>query len=163
MGWLLDQKITSNRVGTCGNVSDMENDPFYRWISKTYIWHIVGLFVVLLALGGVAAVVWLGALRMVLVYHATWFVNSAAHVWGTQSYKTKDLSRNLWWVAVITFGEGWHNNHHAFEYSARHGLEWWQIDATWCMICLLEKLGLAWDIKLPTEAQKKALAIHSQT
>ena len=65
------------------------------------------------------------------VWHITWFVNSASHVWGTQPFRTGDLSRNNWWVGILAFGEGWHNNHHAFEFSARHGLEWWQVDMTW--------------------------------
>ena len=69
-----------------------------------------------------------------------------------------DLSRNNWWVALLAFGEGWHNNHHAFEFSARHGMEWWQIDMTWLTVCALEKLGLADNIKLPSEKQKQKLA-----
>lgn len=69
-----------------------------------------------------------------------------------------DLSRNNWWVALLAFGEGWHNNHHAFEFSARHGMEWWQIDMTWLTVCALEKLGLASNIKLPSEKQKQKLA-----
>jgi stearoyl-CoA desaturase (delta-9 desaturase) len=102
--------------------------------------------------------VWGGALRMVWVYHITWFVNSAAHVWGYQSYNTGDLSRNNWWVGILAWGEGWHNNHHAFEFSARHGLEWWQVDVTWGLIWGLQQLGLATNVKLPTEKQKEKLA-----
>lgn len=78
---------------------------------------------VIYGLFGFGGLVWAGALRTVWVWHITWFVNSASHVWGTQAYKTGDLSRNNWWVGILAFGEGWHNNHHAFEYSARHGLE----------------------------------------
>lgn len=159
MGWLLDNKVTLDRVGSRNNLSDLSEQWFYRWLSKTYAWHMVGMFAVLFALGGISAVIWAGALRLVYVYHVTWFVNSAAHVWGTQTYKTKDLSRNNWWVALLAFGEGWHNNHHAFEYSARHGFEWWQLDITWLMICLLSKLGLAKNVKLPSEAQKHNLLI----
>lgn len=95
---------------------------------------------------------------MVWVYHITWFVNSAAHVWGYQSYNTGDLSRNNWWVGILAWGEGWHNNHHAFEFSARHGLEWWQVDVTWGLIWGLQQLGLATNVKLPTEKQKEKLA-----
>ena len=78
------------------------------------------------------------------------FVNSAVHIWGKQVYDTSDSSRNNWWVALLVFGDGWHNNHHAFEYSARHGLEWWQLDLSWLVIRGLERLGLAYDVKLPT-------------
>ena len=80
-------------------------------------------------------------------FHCTWFVNSATHKFGYQRYDSKDNSRNCWWVALVTFGEGWHNNHHAYQYSARHGLTWWEIDLTWMTICLLQFLGLAKEIK----------------
>ncbi|CAN1176241.1 Palmitoyl-monogalactosyldiacylglycerol delta-7 desaturase, chloroplastic [Linum perenne] len=97
--------------------------------------------------------------RVVGFYHAMWFVNSAAHIWGNRVWNTNDLSRNNWWVAVLTFGEGWHNNHHAFKGSARHGLEWWQIDITWYVVKFLEALGFAYDVKLPSRIQMQKLAI----
>lgn len=153
MGWLLDNNITVERVGNRNNHLDIARQPFYQFIEKTYIWHIAAMFAVLFAIGGFPAVVWGGALRVCWVYHITWFVNSASHVWGYQEYNTGDLSRNNWWVGLLAFGEGWHNNHHAFEYSARHGLRWWQVDVTWGIIWALEKLGLAWDVRLPTENQ----------
>ncbi|KAK9810059.1 hypothetical protein WJX72_004138 [[Myrmecia] bisecta] len=158
MGWLLDNKITLDRVGTRGNMGDLTTQPFYKFIEKTYAWHVVAMFAALYAFGGLPAVVWGGALRVAWVYHITWFVNSASHVWGYQSYSTGDLSRNNWWVGILAFGEGWHNNHHAFEYSARHGFEWWQWDPTWYVIWTLEKLGLATNVKLPTDKQKARLA-----
>ena len=83
---------------------------------------------------------------MVWVMHVTWCVNSAAHIWGYRNYETKDNSRNLWWVGLLAYGEGWHNNHHAFPGRARHGHRWWEIDATYATICLMEKLGLAWNV-----------------
>jgi fatty-acid desaturase len=101
------------------------------------------------------------AVRAVWVYHITWFVNSASHVWGTQVWNTGDLSRNNWWVALLAFGEGWHNNHHAFEYSARHGLEWWQLDPTWWVVRGLEVVGLATKVKLPRQEHMERLAIKS--
>ncbi|KAM0034849.1 putative acyl-CoA desaturase [Helianthus debilis subsp. tardiflorus] len=94
-------------------------------------------------------------------YHVTFLVNSACHIWGNQAWNTSDLSKNNWWVALITFGEGWHNNHHAFEYSARHGLEWWQIDFCWYMIRFLEALGLATNVKLPSEDHKRKKSFAS--
>ena len=84
-------------------------------------------------------------------------MNSVCHIWGAQPYETGDESRNNGVVAALAFGEGWHNNHHAFAYSARHGLEWWQLDATWLLIAGLEALGLATCVKLPTEGQKGKL------
>jgi len=96
-------------------------------------------------------VIWGVFVRMVLVYHSTWFVNSAAHVWGYKNYKTNDRSKNLWWVALLTYGEGWHNNHHAFQFSARHGLKWWEFDTTYTLIQVLEFLGLAKAVKIPSK------------
>ncbi|KAK9916418.1 hypothetical protein WJX75_002386 [Coccomyxa subellipsoidea] len=158
MGWLLNNGATLERVGSRGNTADLDAQPFYRFIQRTYPWHVVGMFAALFAFGGLPALVWGGALRAVWVYHITWFVNSASHCWGYQSYKTGDLSRNNWWVAVLAFGEGWHNNHHAFEFSARHGLEWWQFDMTWQIVAALKAVGLADNVKLPSEKQKSRLA-----
>ena len=92
--------------------------------------------------GGWALVLWGIPLRLVLVYHVTWLVNSATHCWGTVAYDSGDASRNNKWVAALTFGEGWHNNHHAHPASARHGLRWFEVDITWLHIRLLQKLGL---------------------
>jgi stearoyl-CoA desaturase (delta-9 desaturase) len=80
---------------------------------------------------------------LVLVWHATWLVNSACHTWGHKPLKISDGATNLWWVAFLTFGEGWHNNHHENSKTAKYGLEWWQIDMNYLQILLLEKLGLA--------------------
>ncbi len=91
-------------------------------------------------------IVWGMFLRLALVLHSTWFVNSASHIWGYRNYETTDESRNNWWVAIITYGEGWHNNHHAYPRMARHGHRWWEVDVTFLTIRLMEKLGLAWDV-----------------
>ena len=88
------------------------------------------------------------ALRVVLGLHATWLVNSATHMWGSRRFATKDDSRNSFWVAILTFGEGWHNNHHAHPTSARHGLAWYELDITWMHIWLLKKLGIAKNVKV---------------
>jgi len=163
MGWLLDNSATLERVSNRGNASDLESQWFYRWLQATWPWHVVGQFVALYLIGGFPAMVWGGALRMCWVYHITWFVNSASHCWGYQTFNTGDLSRNNWWVAILAFGEGWHNNHHAFEFSARHGLEWWQFDMTWMLIKTLETLGLATNVKLPTEKQMDRLRFKPNT
>jgi stearoyl-CoA desaturase (delta-9 desaturase) len=83
---------------------------------------------------------------MVIVFHVTWFVNSATHIWGYRNYETDDDSTNLWWVGLLAFGEGWHNNHHAFQRMARHGHKWWEVDTTYWAILALEKMGLAWNV-----------------
>ena len=88
----------------------------------------------LYAVGGMSWLVWGGFVRTVFVLHSTWLVNSASHVWGYRSHATRDRSTNLWWVALLTYGEGWHNNHHAYQTSARHGLRWWEIDMTYLAI-----------------------------
>jgi stearoyl-CoA desaturase (delta-9 desaturase) len=80
------------------------------------------------------------------VYHITWLVNSATHIWGYRNYVTSDNSRNLWWVGLLAFGEGWHNNHHAYQRSARHGHRWWEFDITYLVIRGMESVGLAWDV-----------------
>jgi stearoyl-CoA desaturase (delta-9 desaturase) len=90
--------------------------------------------------------------RVVFTIHVTGLVNSVAHNFGYQTYRTGDQSRNNWWVAMLTWGDGWHNNHHAFPASARHGLRWFELDPTWLAICLLRRIGLARDVRLPTLA-----------
>ncbi len=85
-------------------------------------------------------------MRTVIGLHSTWLVNSATHSWGTKRFRNRDLSTNSWWVALMTFGEGWHNNHHAHPVSARHGLRWYEIDLNWYGIWTLKKLGLAQNV-----------------
>ncbi|MGE3776706.1 MAG: fatty acid desaturase, partial [Pirellulaceae bacterium] len=91
-------------------------------------------------------VLWGMFVRLVFVLHSTWFVNSASHMWGYRNYETTDESRNNWWVALLTYGEGWHNNHHAYPRMANHGHRWWEIDLTFRTIRLMQKLGLAWGV-----------------
>ena len=95
---------------------------------------------------GWSFVVWGMFVRLIYVLHVTWFVNSASHIWGYRNYETTDDSRNLWWVGLLAFGEGWHNNHHAYQRMARQGHKWWEVDVTYWAICVLEKLGLAWNV-----------------
>ena len=104
--------------------------------------------VVLLAIGGLPMFLWAGCLRIVFGLHATWLVNSATHMWGGRRFATRDDSRNNWWVALISFGEGWHNNHHAHPTSARHGLAWYEFDPSWLLIRSLQFLGLAKAVKV---------------
>jgi fatty-acid desaturase len=132
---------------------DLMKDRFYRVLNS---WHWVPLVVLglaLLAVGGWPWLLWGVFFRVVFGLHATWLVNSATHLWGSRRFETADDSKNSWWVALLTFGEGWHNNHHALPSSARHGLFWHELDLSWIQIRLLEKLGLAWDVHVPTAAQ----------
>ncbi len=102
--------------------------------------------------GGFSCVVWGGFLRLVLVYHSTWLVNSATHTWGYRNFETNEKSTNLWWVSLFALGEGWHNNHHAYPNSARHGMKRWELDISWMTIRLMSFIGLARDIRLPSGA-----------
>lgn len=161
MGWIYDTKNADERRNRKpSNVGDLESQAFYIFIQKTYILHPILLGAFLYSLGGFPYIVWGMGVRIVWGFHVTFLVNSACHIWGSQAWNTSDLSRNNWMVALVTFGEGWHNNHHAFEYSARHGLEWWQLDTAWCTIWVLHKLGLATSVKLPTDAHKAKMAFN---
>jgi fatty-acid desaturase len=134
---------------------DLYKDAGLRLIEKYFIVFPIALFVGLYAAGqwygglGMSWLIWGGLVRTVLVWHTTWLVNSATHVWGYRSHTTRDDSTNLWWVAALTYGEGWHNNHHAFQTSARHGLAWWEIDPTYMGIRAMQMMGIVTSIKLP--------------
>jgi stearoyl-CoA desaturase (delta-9 desaturase) len=102
-------------------------------------------------MGALLGFLWGGVIRMFLVHHATWSVNSICHLWGWQTYRSGDHSRNNPAMGILAMGEGWHNNHHAFPASARHGLEWWQFDISWVVIRSLAAVGLVDSIRLPGE------------
>jgi sn-1 stearoyl-lipid 9-desaturase len=127
---------------------DIANDRFYRFCHQYYVVFQIGLGVLLYLLGGWPFVVWGIFVRLFLGFHSTCFVNSACHVFGYRTHATGDRSTNCWWVALMTYGEGWHNNHHAFQTSARHGLQWWELDLTWLTIRLLQRLGLATKVRV---------------
>jgi fatty-acid desaturase len=149
-------------------VPDLLKDPVLRFLGQTFLlWHfVIGgvLFGAGYLVGGTymgwSFLVWGLFVRLVLVLHSTWFVNSASHMWGYINYKTTDDSRNNWWVALITYGEGWHNNHHAYPRMANHGHKWWELDVTFWTIRLMQRLGLAWDVvdykRKPQESRAKA-------
>jgi stearoyl-CoA desaturase (delta-9 desaturase) len=122
---------------------DMQRDKVHVILDRYFWVPQMILAVVLYALGGWPWVIWGICVRTVFTYHATWFVNSAAHTWGYRNFETRENSHNTWWVALLSFGEGWHNNHHAFARSARHGLRWWEIDLTYVTIRLMAMLRLA--------------------
>jgi stearoyl-CoA desaturase (delta-9 desaturase) len=146
MGWMLYDSPAKADIPRF--TKDIGNDPVYQFLQKYFILLQVALGLVLYAIGGWSFVVWGVFFRLVVVFHCTWFVNSATHKFGYQSHDANDHSKNCWWVALVTYGEGWHNNHHAYQYSARHGLQWWEIDTTWMTIQLLQLVGLAKNIKL---------------
>ena len=138
---------------------DLNADPAQRWLDKYHYIFPIALAAVLYAIGGMPWLVWGCFVRSVLVLHTTWLVNSATHVWGYRTHATRDSSTNLWWVAILTYGEGWHNNHHAYQTSARHGLAWWEFDMTYMAIKLLSYVGLAHTIKLPKVRKDSAAPV----
>jgi stearoyl-CoA desaturase (delta-9 desaturase) len=138
-------------------VKDLVKDPVHRFLAHCQVPAQLLLAVLLFVLGqawggvGLSWLVWGIFVRLTLSYHVTWLVNSATHMWGYRTYETKDDSTNLWWVALLGFGEGWHNNHHAFPRSARHGLRWWELDVAYWLIHLMGMVGLAKHIHTPAK------------
>jgi fatty-acid desaturase len=126
---------------------DLARHAYYRWLDRYFILLQVPLAILLYALGGWSFVIYGIFLRAVLLWHSTWFVNSATHCWGYRTFEAKDNARNLWWVSLVTYGEGWHNNHHRFPRSAQTGWNWWEFDITWHTIQLLQRLRLASHVK----------------
>jgi stearoyl-CoA desaturase (delta-9 desaturase) len=134
--------------------ADLAADPYYRFLDRTAFGWQIALAVVLFLCGGWSWVIWGTCVRLAGTYNVTWLVNSAAHLSGYRTFRGpgKDVSTNNWWVAFLAWGEGWHNNHHAFPFSARHGLRWFELDATWWVIKMLSLVGAARDVKIPTPA-----------
>lgn len=150
MGWLLYDRpeffeYESNRKFA----PDLAKDGFYRWLDRYYLLLQVPLGIGLYLLGGWSFVIYGIFFRSVILWHSTWLINSASHITGYRSYPSDDNSRNLWWAALLTYGEGWHNNHHAYPNVAKAGWQWWEIDMTWWLIAGLQRLGLARRINLP--------------
>ncbi|MEM6560066.1 MAG: fatty acid desaturase [Planctomycetota bacterium] len=163
MGWLLrgDPKKLYRYV------PDLSRDRLIRVLSDYwFLWFIIGLLIPTV-IGGLLTMTWTGAflgflwggvVRVFLVHHVTWSINSVCHMWGTRPFDSHDESRNNVVFGILGLGEGWHNNHHAFPTSARHGLRWWEFDASYILIRVMEKLGLAWNVRVPSAARLKAKA-----
>jgi fatty-acid desaturase len=144
MGWILMGKSLHQDTQTLSRyVPDLAKSRFHIWLTKYHYVPVVILGVALFAIGGLPFLMVGMFLRTVIGLHSTWLVNSATHSWGSKRFRNRDLSTNNWWVALLTFGEGWHNNHHAHPVSARHGLKWYEIDLNWYGIWSLKTLGLA--------------------
>jgi stearoyl-CoA desaturase (delta-9 desaturase) len=164
MGWILTGKTFHNKsTELLAYVPDLRKDKFHLWISEYHWVPITALGVILLIVGGWKFVLWGIFFRTVFLLHSTWFVNSATHMWGSKRFATDDDSRNLWWVAWLSFGEGWHNNHHAHPQSARHGLAWYELDVNWYGIKAFQALGLIWDVKLPKLGSARVKEIGKET
>jgi fatty-acid desaturase len=156
-GWILFGSALHAQSDVLSRYSpDLSRDRFHVWLSKFHWIPLTASGLVLFGLGwalggpwnAVGFVLWGVFLRVTLGLHATWLVNSATHLWGSRRFETRDDSRNNWWVALVSGGEGWHNNHHAHPVSAKHGLAWYEIDPNYWGIWILSKLGLAKKIRL---------------
>ncbi len=128
---------------------ELARDPYYRWLDRYFFFLQIPLGLLLFALGGWPFVFWGMFVRLVLLWHSTWFINSATHMFGYRNFDSEDNSRNLWWAAILAYGEGWHNNHHTYPNVAPAGLRWYEIDMTWWSIKLLQTLGLAKKVVMP--------------
>jgi len=149
VGWILLGETKHNNTRLMSKYApDLAKHRFYVWLNNWHWVPSVVTAVLLLAIGGWSMMLWGTAFRIVFGLHATWLVNSATHMWGARRFATRDDSRNTWWVALITFGEGWHNNHHAHPTSARHGLAWYEFDPSWLQIKLLKMFGVAKKIQV---------------
>jgi stearoyl-CoA desaturase (delta-9 desaturase) len=165
VGWLF---IHTERGLKSRYAPDLLADPIVSRINNTFLlWVLAGLaapFLLGWLIGGTVAegltgLLWGGGVRMLVLHHSTFSINSLCHFFGKQRFKTGDESRNLSWLSIFTFGEAWHNNHHAFPTSARHGLKPWQFDPSAWVIWMLEKTGLAWDVvRIAPERQAAKLA-----
>jgi len=153
--WMPIDPILDDPQKSVRYVPDLARDPIHRLLNHGQVMLPLALAALLYVMGeawdgvGFSWVVWGIFVRTVFTYHTTWLVNSATHRWGYRSHRTRDLSTNLWWVALLTFGEGWHNNHHAHPRSARHGMRWWEVDVTYYLIRMMSWFALARNIHVP--------------
>jgi stearoyl-CoA desaturase (delta-9 desaturase) len=174
-GWLFTDAFVAEERQKY--VPDLVQDKMLQFFDRTFVWWCVASLAIPMVIGALAApffygttvfailkgaglgFLWGGLARVCLSHHMTWSINSICHIFGSQDFKSADDSRNNIVFGVLSHGEGWHNNHHAFPTSARHGLKWWQLDLSWMIIRALSFLGLVWDVKLPSERQLKMRAL----
>jgi len=158
LGWMFSSDSTVHKAWA----PDLLRDRAIAAVSRAFPWLIVATFVAPAVLGGLltgslagaaSALLWGGLVRMFVLHHVTWSINSICHVFGTRPFESHDEARNNPVMALLGFGEGWHNGHHAFPASARHGMRWWELDFSWLLIRTLSAVGLANNVKTPTARQ----------
>jgi len=142
-GWILSRDLEETDHS---RIKDFAKYPELRWLNKYWVVPVIGIAVITFLIGGFFALTWAFAVSTVLCWHGTFTINSLSHYWGNRRYKTADDSRNNPVLAVITMGEGWHNNHHHYQVSARQGFFWWEIDCTYYVLRALSVVGLVWDL-----------------
>lgn len=146
IGWVMSPKFDEYDVKT---VKDLTKYPELVWLDKYNVLSAITLAVGCFLFHGWMGLVWGYFISTTILYHTTFAINSLCHVFGTRRYETGELSKNSWWLALITLGEGWHNNHHRYQLSARQGFFWWEIDITYYVLLLLAAFGIVWDLKQP--------------
>jgi stearoyl-CoA desaturase (delta-9 desaturase) len=164
MGWLFSPNCVRVRRDL---VPDLERWPELRWLERHYYLVLLGYGIALYLLGeawgrldpasgtsGAQLILWGGVLSTVCVYHVIWSANSVCHRYGTRRFELPDESRNNAVVAILTFGDGWHHNHHYAPSSARHGFRWWEVDINYLALRLLALLGIVWGLRLPPEDRR---------
>jgi stearoyl-CoA desaturase (delta-9 desaturase) len=181
LGWILQKNRWLRKRRTVAKYAkDLAEDPFFARLERNRVWlwvylaHVVLFFACGWLAGllvtntredalwfGLSVFVWGVIVRTVYVWHITWAVNSVTHCWGYRNYETGDNSRNNWLVALLTNGEGWHNNHHASQRSARHGHNWWELDLTYSTILLLQAVGLVTDV-VPASVPEKLKTVSNE-
>lgn len=169
IGWVM---CRAYREIQYDRVKDLVKFPELRFIDRFHVLPVLTLIAALYVIGavlnayfpglgtsGIQMVMWGFFVSTILVYHVTFLVNSATHIFGKKRFVTDDESRNSWWVALLTFGEGWHNNHHRWPLSARQGMYWWEFDLTYLVLRFLQAIGIVWDVKVyPKKIYEEALA-----
>jgi len=161
--WILKGTAQDHNSDTLKRyVPDLLKDKFHVFLAKYYYVVIILSGFLLFAVGGWELVLWGVFVRVVVGWHTTWFVNSLSHIFGKRPFETNDDSTNNWFVALLTFGEGWHNNHHAYPSSARHGLKWYQFDMNWITISIFKRLGWAKNIRV-FDTEKPTLDLKKES
>jgi stearoyl-CoA desaturase (delta-9 desaturase) len=162
IGWLFETQGQAEKRRYC---PDLASDKGMRLINKRFPLIVLATLAIPFVAGwiwggsldaGAEALLWAGLVRIFIVHHITWSINSICHFFGRRRFETDDLSTNVFWLALPSLGEAWHHNHHAFPRSARHGLRWYELDPSWWLIRLMAKLGLVWNVVLPNQAQQQA-------
>ncbi len=158
VGWILVGESKHNNTRLMAKYApDLAKHRFYVWLNE---WHWVPnvlLGGLLFAIGGLPMLLWGGFARIVFGLHATWLINSATHMWGARRFETRDDSRNSFLIALESNGEGWHNNHHAFPTSPRHGRAWWEFDISWIPLKMLRALGIVTKVQVASVRKNRML------
>jgi len=144
LGWILSDEYDDYDPK---RIADLVKYPELRWLDKFHLVPTILYAVAIYYVGGYPALVWGYLVATVALYHGTFLINSLSHIWGTRRFATPDESRNNFWLALVTMGEGWHNNHHHFMSSVRQGIRWWEVDTTFYLLKMLSWVGIARELR----------------